>query len=309
MDNLDYLINEIFDEIKNYEKSSNEIPIAYQGVLLYHYTSINGLMGILEEKSFRISQANFLNDSLEIKYIKECVRNTIEGMNIKNSELFDELCDYIGMAEHEFNWDPSFWANNAYILSLSENPDSLMLWSYYSKFDGYNLGIDFYKLLHSCDRDRIINLHGKVIYDEYEQSRRVRDKINGILDIYNKYAACLPDGDLRTIRKHLIERFILKMGIYSLFFKHPSFKHEEEYRLVSNIYLDLNPKFRNSNGVIIPYIQLPIEKGNFLPVKTITIGPKNNIDIAEKGVKNFIQSIGYNSSDIKVNKSKVPLRY
>lgn len=42
-------------------------------------------------------------------------------------------------------------------------------------------------------------------------------------------------------------------------------------------------------------------------MEKITIGPKNNLDIAEMGLRSFLESEGYYKTTIK--KSKIPLRY
>ena len=69
-------------------------------------------------------------------------------------------------------------------------------------------------------------------------------------------------------------------------------------------------KHRISNRVFIPYIELGLnsnrKEGN-LPIEKITIGPKNNLDIAEMGLRSFLESEGYYKIIIK--KSKIPLRY
>lgn len=44
----------------------------------------------------------------------------------------------------------------------------------------------------------------------------------------------------------------------------------------------------------------------FYPLHSILIAPKNNSDIAEKGVKHFLR---YHKIKAKVEKSEMPLRY
>lgn len=55
-----------------------------------------------------------------------------------------------------------------------------------------------------------------------------------------------------------------------------------------------------------------------MPIDEITVGPKNNLDIARNGIKLFLHSQGYNTAfddsdkkrgKIYIKKSEVPLRY
>ena len=95
--------------------------------------------------------------------------------------------------------------------------------------------------------------------------------------------------------------------------KNKSFIQEEEHRLIVTIKEEKDRKkfvqFRPHNGAFIPYIELCFEE-NF-PIESVTIGPRNNIDIAEKGLKMFLMSLGYKvgKSGVEIIKSNIPLRY
>lgn len=62
--------------------------------------------------------------------------------------------------------------------------------------------------------------------------------------------------------------------------------------------------FRVKNETLIPYIKAPMK--NLDSLKAVLIGPKNNSDIAEKGLKCFFRNQKMN---IEIQKSKIPLRY
>ena len=72
-------------------------------------------------------------------------------------------------------------------------------------------------------------------------------------------------------------------------------------------------KFRICNGVFIPYIEVKFSFENQhdhkIPLKSITIGPKNNIDIAHEGLRNMLDTLKYETKDIEIAKSLIPLRY
>jgi hypothetical protein len=95
----------------------------------------------------------------------------------------------------------------------------------------------------------------------------------------------------------------------SFCFKRPEFHQESEARLV--VYIQeksVSEKmcfFRKIGNQRIPYIKVFFPQK--LPLISIGIGPKNNMDIAEKEIKVFLDSNHYSNLDIQ--KSNIRLRY
>lgn len=98
-----------------------------------------------------------------------------------------------------------------------------------------------------------------------------------------------------------------------MFFKKECFSGENEYRFVFicdhdevlSSYIEIEPQyFRIKDNVLIPFVKKKLSSLD--SVNSILIGPKNNSDIAEKGVKHFLR---YHKIKAKVEKSEMPLRY
>lgn len=101
--------------------------------------------------------------------------------------------------------------------------------------------------------------------------------------------------------------------MYNMFFKKECFSGENEYRFVfscdHNIENIEDSKkeeqyFRVKDNILIPFVKKKLSSLD--SVNSILIGPKNNSDIAEKGVKHFLR---YHKIKAKVEKSEMPLRY
>lgn len=125
-----------------------------------------------------------------------------------------------------------------------------------------------------------------------------------------------------SIKRFYIQIMASKLALISVFLKSPQFYQEEEIRYVfvkrnnednknerSNIL-----KYRINNGVYIPYIEVSFKNEkqsneHKIPINSICIGPKNNLDIAELGIKSILNDLGYDLGKIKVKKSEIPLRY
>lgn len=270
---------------------------------LYHYTDGNALQNILEKKVFWITKSNFLNDPSELSYIDEIMEDANEKLRkeITKKHNLDAIKD---LASNEILESMNIFQtykvvkndmyrdvlDNVYILSLTSNQDSLTLWSNYSNLEGYNLGLDSTKLFSILDSNKIKYIHGKVVYDK-------EDQLSIILKLHNE-----------NIEPRML---VSKLALYSCFFKNPLYKAEEEYRILFFITDKDQIKFRNRDGIIIPYVEMPIETkiSKNLPLQNVMIGPKNKYDIAEHGINYLLKHLNYNLDEIKVNRSKIPLRY
>lgn len=283
------------------KKSYSEIQQA-ENSILYHYTNIAALNGILSTGSFMVSKSSFLKDPSEVSFVKDIIRDIgIEFMDeaeINKMDFYNALIKSMDELQQLFP---------LYILSLTEEQDSLVLWSSYSDFEGYNIGIDIKNI--NFDKD-LFCLSGKVIYDKDTQKEMIKEIIYDLYTLYKKYEAL-------KCKEYFIEtEKTLLLNIYTraMFFKRSGFKDEREYRIVFTI-KETNTvliEHKISNGCFIPYLKIPLKclagesRGKF-PLKNITIGPKNNLDIAENGLKSFLYSQGY--KDIEVYKSSIMLRY
>lgn len=315
MIDLQEIEKSISEEVNNYLLRKIKRESVPSGTILYHYTDIGGVKGILENKCFRISRASFLNDSMEIKYIFKCLNETVSKLSIKENEflkLIKKIARKFSDGEYDYNYffSPSS-IDSRYILSLTTNNDSLMLWSYYSNFDGYNIGIDFYEFMEEKEKkEDVVFLHGKVIYDIEKQQKLIKDELMAANRILDKYEGEVSEKMKKKLVDDLAQCFFLNMTILSSFFKHPSFKSEEEYRVVVTDYnKNMEVQYKVAKGLIIPYIEIKQKSNNLIPVKEITIGPKNNSDIAKQGIRSFTNSLGYTESKLEIGKSNVPLRY
>lgn len=293
---------------------------------LYHYTSDNAIRNILTNGDFWVSKSNFLNDSTELRYIDEILEETccefMEDM-ATGKLLYEEIKkDKDKLVADSF---VDGRVSGYYILSLTLNPDSITLWSEYSNFFGYNLGFNAKELRKILDNNKSINpmsIDCKVIYSKKEQKKIIKEELIDITEseISSSFKDTFQNFDKKVNKNfyNIISHLSVKFLLYSMFFKKEFFSHEQEYRIVfiqTDVNdKDINPrfnkkiKFRSNNGIIIPYIEIKLETDhNKLPIETITVGPKNNIDLAVTGAYYLLNYLGYNSVEVK--RSEIPIRY
>ncbi|MEC5229996.1 DUF2971 domain-containing protein [Bacillus inaquosorum] len=270
---------------------------------LYHYTNIHGLDGILDKKEFWVSHSDFLNDKTELKYTLEISKTLLQD-KLKDNELKDSILD-------EFNIALELMNNySTYILSLSNNGDSNLLWSNYSNNDGYNIAFSFPDIIEDFKyKQKYGNYylyHSSVIYEKEHHIKAISEVIDYFIELAEKYVISDSYNDKFITG---ITNIVRTIQLFSIFFKDNCFSQEEEYRIAIVPYYRKKIQYdcRISNGTFIPFIKLGFYKDR---VKGITIGPKNNMDITLEGLVQFLNLHGYNHiSKDSIRNSCIPYRY
>lgn len=65
--------------------------------------------------------------------------------------------------------------------------------------------------------------------------------------------------------------------------------------------------FREKDGFLLPYIWVSVAGGKKkFPLRSITVAPKNHVDLAGEGMKLYVKKMGY---PVEVKTSRIKLRY
>ena len=143
----------------------------------------------------------------------------------------------------------------------------------------------------------------KVIYDEHKKMELIDGVLSPIMSLYDT-ANTKDKESLLSIVKVMIRDF-------QFTFKNKSFSYEEEIRAVLHIPKTLTSgieqiserKYRQSNGLIVPYV---IYRMDAVSAKTVTIAPTIKEEIAINNLKDYLCSKELNHIDIIT--SDIPLR-
>lgn len=286
----------------HYDKDKLYVEQMDDGEKLYHYTTFDALLSIVNKNQFWVTKWDYLNDQDEFKIAIDVLEKVLIKENVCDKLIQDvkkELKDDV---------ENNGVLNTSYILSFSLNPDSQLMWSYYSKHDGLNIKIDFGRFEKYLVGSTA--LHGKVIYDFNQQmecmEKSLRSEIFDCSDLGNIHSwDQIKDITDEKQYRMLVSHITVICMLYSMFFKKECFRDEREYRVV---YMAIEgrdtKKFRSKEGGIVPYIEKHFSSLEFLD--GVTIGPTNRSDIAAKGVSEFL---AYNGCTATVTKSQMPLRY
>lgn len=306
---------------KHYLDDWIHVPICQKGDKLYHYTTAEGICGIVENREFVATKSDFLNDKMEFQYAVEVMERLIERY-IVNTDLRRQFSaklkaeidrigiissDHAALDEDEMSF---------YVVAFSKQNNNSLLWAEFTDFRGYCLEFDYEKIVEGF-RHRVF-LHGTVIYDEEEQ-------MNGLLESLLSCIHSLVEKGAKDLQgffeedaipseeslNQLVDAMAVVCSVYTMFFKKSYFAGEEEYRFIfPPLHYEKGqdrPQFRLLDQIFLPYIMVELEtEQQELPLQSVMVGAKNNSDIAVRGMKYFLKTQGL---DIPVLLSDIPLRY
>lgn len=311
---------------------------------IYHYTGIEALRGIIDNKQIWVTKSDFLNDTMELNVVKSIVAQInahleeVQDNNFKTyiSILYSILSDsWSNGVESEWGFTKEdlnklkeevlyYLEDEVYIFSASINRDNLILWNNYSNSDGYNIAFDKEKLINKIEEVAKENrvkeekdeelaftiLEGEVVYEEVNiGERNYKDSM-----IYQVIEEIYRDGKEYNIsNKKIIEIALSTLTLLGIFIKHKGIQQEEEYRIAFALHKDGKneekyPKFKTKLGAFIPYVPISLGADREI-IKEITIGPLNNLDIAEKGLMQYLRQKKIKDVEKIIKKSSIPLRY
>lgn len=272
---------------------------------IYHYTTIEGVKGILDSQALHLTHVRYMNDSEEITHafnhykqrvMEHEIDNLIKSLNLKAEEDSSRLLksDEIHKVKDTISKTLDLALGNAYIFAASfcQTKNNLL-----SQWRGYSNGtigycIEFnedklieasYKITGSKD---IFMVYDNCIYDEKETLSLLNEQVPEIAAWNEEYSS------LPTVFR-----------ICSLS-KNGDFSEENEKRLVAVTHNNSTKiKFKTKNGILCPYIELQIPKD---AIKAINIGPCSEPDLIKFSMKEFLRLNGYKG--VTVTTSKTPLR-
>ena len=301
----------------------------------YHYTTPEGLMGILKTRTLYFTDSQFLNDRNERININEelsefwnkCSQNYDKQFvslirKIRNDSYEDYAYSYM---ESDRNWYSGEKCSRYFIFSTSFDKDSISMWKYYAKantYDGYCIGLASYALVDEwIDRETGVAVEsGAVLYSSADKQDAIRKAVDDLYLVWCSYK--ISD----ELNEKICNDFKSWISIASLFFKNSCFESEQEYRFVAivpkdslnDLYFEYdNVKykmydFRTVNGVLTPFIRMPFNSYNVddcWALYSIGICPCLNADLKILGLNNYIESLDYKMAWLDIYTSQIPLRY
>lgn len=308
----------------------------------YHYCSLDTFIAIISNKSLRLCDLSKTNDYMERKWtlniledslIKAFEENEIT-INLKEDYWYDK-----GIHNHLafiFDMLKYFVERSSYITCFSRNGDLLSQWRAYGD-NGKGVSIGFNSTLISKTIKKNKVYFENVLYELDEQVDEIRFAVvNAISYMKNLFE----DDEIRVsddFNEYFVEEFDAfcevvcdDLAELSCYMKNPSFKEEDEVRIIysPNITPEsydgdligtftqekrfnnfvLNPlNYFARDDKIIGYADLSFEKLISRDIITeINIGPSSQV--TEEDIFFLLIKHGYNAREVRINNSKSSYR-
>lgn len=289
-----------------------------QEKIVFHYTTIQGLLGIINNKSIWATNTLYLNDASELHYAKDLLKQELTVFRgthpeFLRAEKLDESLGHFFLETLEDNINALLPSQHMgfFVCSFSEDGDLLSQWrGYCGDGGGFSLG---FRLSHlkTCAEKARFSIK-KCIYDQDKQISEIRQLLANLAATFNREISYSNDKQQAWDEKgkQLLADFFLKFIKLAPFLKHPKFAEEKEWRIMvtlkTNIILP-KMKFRAGNTMVVPYLEMPLPlQGKNLDIDQIFVGPTSDRTLSATAVEMLLRTQGIDNS--QVNCSTIPYR-
>ncbi len=276
---------------------------------LFHYTSLAGLKGIIEENGFWISDNRFMNDAEEswngIKLARKVVQHRAKrSQDPRFSIILQQADELLASPRMEGNL----------IACFSTRRDDLGQWR------GYGAGGVCLCLGEAKEGESSLFFGPEHMPHkaEYDDLRKAMMLLTVVQEFELQYAI---DRDVMTNHwpsdhdENYKKELVARVSGFIASFKDRAFENEAEARIVLSYEhakcFDGGLKFRVNPLGIIPYLRtgdnLAIKKnGGRLPLREVIVGPAPHQELIAQSLETFLKHKGYKKTTVSL--SRVPYR-
>ena len=275
---------------------------------LYHYTSFSGLLGIIKSRVLWASDIRFLNDSAEMKHTADMLRTEISQRIEKGQSNRKLLYQFRDWLSHRITH-----GNMLFVVSFTDNGNLLSQWRGYCPLGkGVSLGFNP-TLIAKCADDQSYKI-GRCIYDSKYQRELVSSIIDEIETLAGKRGANTDISKRHPTQSFYdvfeeVESDLLRIAAIM---KNPSFKEEEEWRVVSPVltnYVKSPILYREGVSMLVPYLEFSLvsEGANQIEIQHIYLGPTPNNVLSMRSLSNYLSKCGVSPKE-GVTPCQIPYR-
>lgn len=270
---------------------------------LFHYTALDALRGIVEDRALWASSPLYLNDRKELAHARDLMaaqvaeRRGASGRGRGDPAFLGALAAWLEEAPY---LDPL-----VFTCSFSDEGNLLSQWRAYGK-PGRGISLGF-------DTDRLVPLAEAqgfrlrpCVYEPAAQQALIAAALDALLEAAAREPPGPPQGHAALLARHS-ERMLELSAVL----KHPSFREEREWRLVCTLPTDQGDRsveYRVGEGALVPYrrVRLVRDEREPLSLARVVIGPTPILAQARASMAAYLAREGVQVGELQV--SGVPLR-
>lgn len=283
---------EFWENMKEIESLTRELYADTPHGVLYHYTTFTGLLGIVRSRTLWASDIRYMNDSAELRHTADLIgteiRERINGGH-PHPHLLSQFVDWV-----------SHRITNGHLLfgaSFRSQGNLLSQWRGYSvPGKGVSLGFCPEYILKCAERQRF--MIGRCIYEPARQRMLIRQVVDAVVA---HAARLVADGEQSAQERAVLYRQAFEQVEADLLriaaiLKHPSFREEKEWRIVSPVIAneaDAPIRFREGHAMLVPYIEFDLRLDDRpMALDHLFLGPTANINISMNSLNMFLEKNG-----------------
>jgi hypothetical protein len=240
--------------------------------IIYHYTSIQGLIGIVTRQEFWASDCQYLNDGAELSYARDMYFDEVEKLGLPPLE------EGGGYAQA----GPSLESFRAFIVCFCEDGDLLSQWRGYGADQGYALGFDTEGL-----RNSKIGEIAPVQYGIPNPTEYFKEELA---------VAGFRSGHPGMVEWHASERLLPRLARV----KHPGYAEEREWRILVQM-----PRLDVKESKVLAHFR-PSSMGPAECLREVIIGPGPHAETRQAAVHDLLYYHKFRDVDVSV--SRIPFR-
>lgn len=275
---------------------------------LYHYTSQEGLLGILQDGKLHCSSAHYLSDAEEVIYAAELAAKRLKAFWPEFERRNPEIDDDEEMLRGIVREVQALLDSPLYVFSLSVDGNLLSQWRAYCPDEGgYALGFS------SRHLQRLAEAQGfdlvRCVYEKDHQRMAIDELIRETVGAYQEAREEGAPVSSELWRRYQVE-FLTDFYKRAAAFKDPAFSEEQEFRLVSGPFAENrgNVQYREGPSTPIPYIEFDLreEAPNRLPISGVWVGPTPHPELAKRVLQDLMDRYALPGADVRY--SGIPYR-
>jgi Protein of unknown function (DUF2971) len=281
--------------------------------ILYHYTSQDGLIGMLNKKTIWASKIHYLNDSKEFDL----------ALGLASDELTKRIKAATSPGDRnrlELLRDTIYTLArvNTCVCCFSELEDDLSQWRGY---DGGNAGfsVGFTREWFTRVKETLGLSLRRCIYNPEEQQGLIQDAIDEFFatnagkepDYWDRDRGYVDPDKPRTfvVLRHAGDDFADRLALIAPRIKHESFEHEKEWRLVAEMVRVFDLRHRPGSSMLIPYYKIPIgDADKFDSIRQVVVGPTPHPELSAASVRSLATAAGLDRKGLDIKTTRIPFR-
>lgn len=279
----------VFDFVRASLKRLGPVFSAIAGAkppaILYHYTKMPGLLGIVASKALWATDIRYLNDEKEFQHALDITRDLLAELRGSNSAYVPIIPSLLASMD---NLD----ASGIFVTCFTGNGDLLSQWRGYCGPEvGCSIGWSG-EILRAAALKAGFML-APCIYDRDKQRHLVRWLLDSVFT--EEPQRVLGDADAASFVH-------TSLALIAPLFKHPSFQEEAEWRFFTRPHKSARMplQFRSGRAAIIPYVQIPLKtaRDTLADVERIVVGPSPLPILSARAIRSCLTASGIHVNEV-----------